>query len=585
MSNRISSLALVGTLLASSAAMAQGFDAQSYHPSPNAGNSHWAQPSAITPDHLEWGAGLSLNYASNVLVQRDGNGDAVHTPIASLLTMNLMGSFGITGDLDIALDVPLHMVMSGDAAPAGTDFLEVEGGFGIGDIRLLPRYRFYSSGFDGARGGIHLAGEFGVVLPTGDSDNFQGGGFQLAPRLLATLANNGSSSLTLSFGYLMRESSYFGQADLEVDDALTWGIGFTAGVSDSFSFVGDVHGEIGYASITEGTEPHPIEGIIGGQIHLDGIDIGIGLGRGLSHGFGVPGFRGILSFNYGKATDLDRDGDEILNSDDACPDEAEDYDRFEDEDGCPEPDNDGDGVLDRPDRCDDEPEDIDGFEDEDGCPDPDNDGDLILDADDMCPDEAEDIDLFNDEDGCPEPDNDEDGVLDGDDACVNSPEDIDEFEDADGCPELDNDGDDILDADDACPMEAEVLNGIDDTDGCPEPSRIHLNFRTGEIQFLEETVLFDGASSNLTNGGFTAINQIAAAMAAYPDMSLRIVVRSRDRSGEPNRLAISTRRTTAIFNAVVGDGAEAARVEASPYAFPATDTDGPGYEVEFRISR
>ncbi|MFP6684560.1 MAG: thrombospondin, partial [Polyangiaceae bacterium] len=48
-------------------------------------------------------------------------------------------------------------------------------------------------------------------------------------------------------------------------------------------------------------------------------------------------------------------------------------------------DNDSDGILDVDDRCPNDPEDFDGFEDEDGCPDPDNDGDGIADVDDACP--------------------------------------------------------------------------------------------------------------------------------------------------------------------------------------------------------
>ena len=51
------------------------------------------------------------------------------------------------------------------------------------------------------------------------------------------------------------------------------------------------------------------------------------------------------------------------------------------------PDRDGDGIPDDIDKCPDEPEDFDGFQDEDGCPDPDNDGDGILDVDDKCPNE------------------------------------------------------------------------------------------------------------------------------------------------------------------------------------------------------
>jgi len=47
----------------------------------------------------------------------------------------------------------------------------------------------------------------------------------------------------------------------------------------------------------------------------------------------------------------DRDGDGIPDSVDRCPDEPEDYDGFQDDDGCPDRDNDNDGVPDTEDRC------------------------------------------------------------------------------------------------------------------------------------------------------------------------------------------------------------------------------------------
>jgi len=65
----------------------------------------------------------------------------------------------------------------------------------------------------------------------------------------------------------------------------------------------------------------------------------------------------------------DRDGDGIPDAQDACPDRPEDFDGFEDGDGCPDIDNDLDRVLDIADKCPDVPETYNGFEDEDGCPD------------------------------------------------------------------------------------------------------------------------------------------------------------------------------------------------------------------------
>jgi hypothetical protein len=66
------------------------------------------------------------------------------------------------------------------------------------------------------------------------------------------------------------------------------------------------------------------------------------------------------------------------------------------------PDRDGDGIADTNDKCPDDPEDFDGFDDEDGCPDPDNDRDGIGDVDDICPNEPESRNGNADDDGCPD---------------------------------------------------------------------------------------------------------------------------------------------------------------------------------------
>lgn len=98
----------------------------------------------------------------------------------------------------------------------------------------------------------------------------------------------------------------------------------------------------------------------------------------------------------------DRDGDGFPDDTDECPDEAEDFDAFVDDDGCPEPDNDRDGILDTDDECPLEHEDMDGYQDDDGCPDEDNDLDGFADSVDACPNDAEVVNGVDDADGCPD---------------------------------------------------------------------------------------------------------------------------------------------------------------------------------------
>ncbi len=140
-----------------------------------------------------------------------------------------------------------------------------------------------------------------------------------------------------------------------------------------------------------------------------------------------------IDFRQEEHPDIDKDG--IKTKYDDCPEDPEDFDGYQDEDGCPEVDNDGDGLKDKKDDCPDDKEDKDGFEDDDGCPDPDNDGDGIKDKRDRCPENAEDFDGFDDDDGCPDRDNDDDGVSDKRDKCPDEPETLNGFQDGDGCPD------------------------------------------------------------------------------------------------------------------------------------------------------
>lgn len=111
---------------------------------------------------------------------------------------------------------------------------------------------------------------------------------------------------------------------------------------------------------------------------------------------------GIVSISGMNRLFKDSDEDGIPEDKDQCPELAEDFDNFEDKDGCPEYDNDGDGIYDSKDGCPDKAEDFDGYVDRDGCPDPDNDEDKVLDTVDKCPNTPETVNGFKDEDGCPD---------------------------------------------------------------------------------------------------------------------------------------------------------------------------------------
>jgi outer membrane protein OmpA-like peptidoglycan-associated protein len=127
---------------------------------------------------------------------------------------------------------------------------------------------------------------------------------------------------------------------------------------------------------------------------------------------GLPQFQGCP----------DTDGDGIPDIDDACPTQP----GTKENNGCPvAKDTDGDGIPDDIDRCPLDPEDFDGFQDEDGCPDPDNDGDGIVDKVDACPNTPGPFENR----GCPVMDRDGDGIPDSEDKCPDVP-----GVPPDGCP-------------------------------------------------------------------------------------------------------------------------------------------------------
>lgn len=253
----------------------------------------------------------------------------------------------------------------------------------------------------------------------------------------------------------------------------------------------------------------------------------------------------------------DTDKDSIVDRIDQCIEDPEDWDDFEDPDGCPDPDNDQDGILDAEDECPNRQEDFDEWEDEDGCPDKDNDHDGFLDHEDACPYAAEDQDGFGDQDGCPDGDNDGDGIVDLEDGCPNKPEDRDGFQDEDGCPDPDNDGDGLADNIDSCPMDPEIYNGFDDEDGCPDDRPPELERFNGVIHGIN----FHVDSDRITVDSYRILNEAAAVLVAYPQIRLEVQGHTDGDGSDAYNLDLSARRAKSVVAYMVGRGVTDDRLE------------------------
>jgi len=213
-------------------------------------------------------------------------------------------------------------------------------------------------------------------------------------------------------------------------------------------------------------------------------------------------------------------------------------------------DNDGDGIIDEFDACLDEVEDFDGFEDDDGCPDYDNDFDGIPDLEDTCPLGAEDYDGFVDSDGCPDPDNDLDGILDINDDCPDEAEDKDGFLDEDGCPDIDNDGDGIRDIDDECPNKPETINGFEDQDGCPD----QINVLSIEKITLTAKDVFYSNTTTIKPEGISKLNEALEVINHEPNSKWRIEGHMDSQASEQFIRKISYDRAAAVLEFFTSNG-------------------------------
>ncbi|MGB5372954.1 MAG: OmpA family protein, partial [Polyangiales bacterium] len=262
-------------------------------------------------------------------------------------------------------------------------------------------------------------------------------------------------------------------------------------------------------------EQTPVE-VLGGfkYLHPKGFVVGVSGSAGVTAGYGAPDWRGIGMIGYtmpGVEPILDIDGDTILDDVDQCPTEPEDFDGFQDEDGCPDLDNDSDGVLDVNDGCPNDAEDIDGFEDEDGCPDPDNDGDGILDVDDQCPNEPGNLE----NNGCPDPDRDGDGVPDRVDNCPDEP-------------------------------------GTVENQGCQNAQLVIIGL--GQLEILEK-VYFKSGSHKLQKRSFGLLDNVAEVLNAHPEIELIRVEGHTDSTGKLKyNMRLSKMRATTVVRYLVGRG-------------------------------
>ena len=546
--------AVMGTSVASANSL---MNVQIFRPSPHPGDMMIVEGSTLPEAHV-WTTSLAVSYGKNPLVVRDSE------IIQDRMTLDLMASYSLFQWVDIGLALPLNLVNAGSFS--GTNDkgqvcsncfgLQEFESFSLGDLRVAPKVRLLHRGEDDQ--GFGLAIDTIFALPTGDSLGFASDGFSVQPSLIVDYkwkalhiaVNVGGRFRAEAQNIPTNDASSDASGDgkpkwvinPETNEPYTLGQEITYGAGLSYRILGEDQAGVTVRGVnfdmmvelhgaTTGFEANTsnLEGLIAGRVSLPdiGLSATLGGGSGWLPGYGNMKYRLFVGLGFSMPHKRDYDEDGILDEDDKCQEQAEDFDDFEDTDGCPDEDNDGDKVPDTVDRC---------------------------------PNDAEDFDKFEDEDGCPELDNDGDTVPDTKDKCPMVPEDRDKYQDDDGCPDDDNDNDGMADIADQCPDKKETINGYQDDDGCPDKSLAKVE--AGRILILDK-VYFEVKEAELMPQSFPVLRAVAGVLRVTPNIKkVRIEGHTDDRGSSKKNLKLSQARAEAVMSFLVQEGVAASRLEA-----------------------
>ena len=508
-------LALAMGVSSSAAAQSAQIDLNQFRPAELATDGF----AASTPDgqgHLRFGFQAWLDYSDDALVV-DGQ-KVVHQQ----MTGHLMLSLGLADRLVLFIDMPYHfMIKEGGGVATGFPMKHSN----VGDLYFGGRFNFFGTREDvfqiGAQATMtintaSLASSQQTFAGQADTKPYLGGWFEL----LLNFNAGDHVRIPIQAGYKLGPERLVGSPTTPyfVGNEFTYGGGVLIMLGDDqFMISAEAFGRTAANSTVDFWTKNetPVE-VLGGFKWLPdfGFTLGVGGSAGVTAGYGAPDWRVFGMLGYTMPADKkapDADGDGIPDELDKCPTEAEDFDDFQDEDGCPDLDNDGDGILDVDDKCPNDPEDMDGFEDEDGCPDPDNDGDGILDVDDQCPNDA----------GPPE---------------------------NNGCPDPDRDGDGVPDRIDNCPDEP----GTVENQGCQDKQLVVIG--DGQLEILEK-VYFKTGSAKLQKRSWALLDNVAAVLNAHPEIKKIRIEGHSDKTGSLKfNMVLSKKRANTVVRYLVGRG-------------------------------
>ncbi|MGE6761436.1 Ig-like domain-containing protein [Corallococcus interemptor] len=527
------------------ATVSEAIDVQQYKPGPGAYDVLGVNSARVAP-HLTWSVGASLNYSHQPLNFYDPREDTfVYRIVERQVSLDLMGSVSLFDRLEVGLVLPLTVTGSQPSGAVAAQFADGVGTAGLGDLRIVPKLALLK------QGALNLAVLAPFTLPTGGADSFLGAeGLTFQPRVAGEWATP-SLRLLANVGVNLRKAQDL--RNLRVGSELAFGVGAEVPITQALSAQATIAGALGLSESDEEEFPLELLGAVKYRF-AQGFAAHVGAGPGLTRGYGTPAFRVLAGLAY---TPGGAPAPVAAARAPVCTLGPEDFDGFQDDDGCLDPDDDRDGIPDVSDTCPTEPETVNGYRDDDGCPDTVPEAKPATEGAPATGASTAALALPP-----PSSDTDGDGIPDAEDRCPTAAEDKDGFEDEDGCPDPDNDKDGIPDTADLCPLEAEVINGVKDDDGCPDKGASKVRLEGSRIVILDKVYFATGKDVILARS-FPLLSQVASVLRTHPELELVRVEGHTDSQGDDAKnLDLSQRRASTVRGWLVKNGIAPERLEA-----------------------
>ena len=294
-------------------------NAQLYRPPVDAESTLWTDDAFTAPDGYFLGR-VFFHYANDPLIFRYLDGEEISL-LSNVLQADVIGAYSVK-NARIGVDLPLMLIANGDLTQGG----------GLGDLALDAKYTILNA--DAAPVGLGVGGR--LTLPTATV---------AAPLGTAGVGGELQAIASQRFGAAVVAANvgtrFLPPTQLENvqwDDQFFYRFGGGYALSEGNGVSLDLAGQISYAEGLSNPAGSPVEFLLGGWYRLPAdVLLRAGAGAGLNSGVGAPDARVVFSIAYEPERIFDRDLDGILDLDDSCPDSPEDFDRYADNDGCPDP--------------------------------------------------------------------------------------------------------------------------------------------------------------------------------------------------------------------------------------------------------